>query len=102
MSNKNYKGGQKLLYGCLVGAFAALLFLIVGFDSGYFTLLELVKYSAITGGIFALLNFVIYEIGLNDNKTENGTSSSNTQSPPSYDNYIDTSGGNDGGGSGSE
>ncbi|QGX60617.1 hypothetical protein [Alteromonas mediterranea] len=98
MSNEKYKGGQKLVFGCLVGAFAALLFLTVGFDSGYFTLLELVKYCAISGGIVGLLNFIIYELGLNDNQKEKKSSASNTQSSSSYDNYTDISGGSDGGG----
>ena len=102
VNNDTYKGGQKLLYGFILGALLALLCLTIGFDSGYFSSFELFKYSSIAGGVLGLLNFIFYEMSLSSSKRESEEPSTSNQSSPSYDNYTDTSGGNDAGGGGGE
>lgn len=99
MNNAPYKGGSRMLFGFMFGVILALLIMTVGYDSGYFTPSELVKYSLLTGGAFGFFNFLIYELTLDD-----GKSSKLDSGYKAWDssNYISDSSANDSGGGGSD
>ncbi|MBO9491832.1 hypothetical protein J7384_15845 [Endozoicomonas sp. G2_1] len=90
METSKYLGGLKLINGFLLGFVVTISYLTFTSDSGYYSVLTLLKYSGIAGGVVGFINFVLYE-----------SSSSDMQKAGDVVEQLDsTSGYSDGGSSG--
>ena len=104
MDVDSYKGKERMFIGFAIGMVVTLLFLTFTSDSGFYSFYYLLKYSLLGGLAAGFINFVYYDqtyISPEELELEKDQSKNiENHSSPSYDNYIDSSGGGDSGGGG--